>query len=139
LQLAEAKKITMEPVVANNLSLTADRDRLCQVLINLLSNAIKFSPENGIIQVAVEQIDAKLEFKVMDEGGGIPEDLRLKIFDRFVQVDKSDESVRGGSGLGLAIARAIVEQHNGEIGVESRRGGGSTFWFRLPLRQDGVV
>jgi signal transduction histidine kinase len=133
-QLAEAKQIKLEPSVVDA-TLCADRDRLCQVLINLLSNAIKFSPEAGVISVKVETGESYMEFRVSDQGRGIPEELRAKIFDRFVQVEKTDASVRGGSGLGLAIAKAIVEQHGGTIGVESELGHGSTFWFKVPLHE----
>jgi signal transduction histidine kinase len=108
-------------VTCPEVTLNADKDRLCQVLINLLSNAIKFSPENGTITVAAQIWGTRdrLEVSVTDQGRGIPDDLRQKIFDRFVQVEKSDETIRGGSGLGLAISKAIIEQHSGVIGVES--------------------
>lgn len=141
-QIADSRQIRIEPVVADSAGpLWADRDRLCQVLVNLLSNAIKFSPENETIEVSVQNLSAEtadcgtaqLKFCVTDHGRGIPEELRTKIFDRFVQVEKSDETVRGGSGLGLAISKAIVEQHGGTIGVDSEMFRGSTFWFVLPL------
>jgi signal transduction histidine kinase len=131
-QLAETKQIKLESSVVDA-TLSVDRDRLCQVLINLLSNAIKFSPETGTISITVTTSQLFMEFRVVDRGRGIPEDLIPKVFDRFVQVEDSDASVRGGSGLGLAIARAIVEQHGGTIGVESQLGQGSSFWFKLPV------
>lgn len=131
-QLAEAKQIKLKTNEAD-LALFADRDRLCQVLINLLSNAIKFSPDASIINLIVESSDSHLEFKVVDQGRGIPQELREKIFDRFVQVEKTDQTLRGGSGLGLAISRAIVEAHGGTIGVNSEPGQGSTFCFSLPI------
>ena len=132
--LADAKSINLQSLPHDpDFKFNADRDRLCQVLINLLSNAIKFSPNGAAIKIESEQIASELELRVIDQGRGIPEELRAKIFDRFVQVEKSDASERGGSGLGLAIARAIVEQHGGSIGVRSELGTGSTFWFRLPL------
>ena len=137
-QLAEPKQIKLESSAVDT-AIFADRDRLCQVLINLLSNAIKFSPDSGIITVTAEPIDASLEFRVTDQGRGIPEELQEKIFDRFVQVEKTDQTLRGGSGLGLAISRAIVEEHGGSIGVDSQAGKGSTFWFRLPMAAYGSV
>ncbi len=133
-QLAEQRNIKLESSSVDA-TLYADRDRLCQVLINLLSNAIKFSPVAGLIRVNVSATSHSIEFHITDQGRGIPEELRLKIFDRFVQVEKADASERGGSGLGLAIARAIVEQHGGTIGVESLPGKGSTFYFEIPLTQ----
>lgn len=133
-QLAEPKRIRIQPELSvTETTLLADRDRLCQVLINLLSNAIKFSPDEGVINVTAKSNNSEMEFRVSDQGRGIPEELRQEIFDRFVQVEKSDETIRGGSGLGLAISKAIVEQHGGTIGVESELGKGSTFWFKLPL------
>ncbi len=133
-QLAEVKQIKLESSVSET-TLLADRDRLCQVLINLLSNAIKYSPDGGTINVKVASKDSQLEFCVSDHGRGIPDELRQKIFDRFVQVEKADETERGGSGLGLAISKAIVEQHGGSIGVQSKLGEGSTFWFRIPAEK----
>lgn len=132
--LADAKQINLE-TCAGDLELYADRDRLQQVLINLLSNAIKFSPQGGTIKIAVDASPLQTEFQVIDQGRGIPEELRLEIFERFVQVEKADAVERGGSGLGLAIARAIVEQHGGTIGVDSKLGEGSKFWFRLPQKE----
>jgi signal transduction histidine kinase len=129
--LAEMKQIALDRP-ATDFSWRVDRDRLCQVLVNLLSNAIKFSPEGETVKIEVLKEDLQLIFRISDQGRGIPEELAQKIFDRFVQVEKSDASERGGTGLGLAIARAIVEQHGGKIGVDSQPGAGSTFWFRLP-------
>jgi signal transduction histidine kinase len=80
----------------------------------------------------VQRKSTEVEFRVIDHGGGIPEELRQKIFDRFVQLEKSNAD-RIGSGLALAITKAIIEQHGGTIGVESAIGTGSTFWFTLPL------
>jgi signal transduction histidine kinase len=132
--LAEAKQIKLELNETNDeLILWADRDRLRQALINLLSTRIKFSPDHSTINFSVQSKSAEVEFRVIDHGGGIPEELRQKIFDRFVQLEKSDASERNGSGLALAITKAIVEQHGGTIGVDSEIGIGSTFWFKLPL------
>lgn len=139
-ELAELKHITLKPKFYDAEAIIwVDRDRLTQVLINLLSNAIKYSPEDELIKIDVEKSKDEpkhILFSVIDHGRGIPEQLREKIFDRFVQVEKSDETVRGGSGLGLAITKAIVEQHGGKIGVESQMGYGSTFWFSLPIARN---
>jgi signal transduction histidine kinase len=115
-----------------------DGDRLLQVLTNLLSNAIKFSPSNSVIRLSVtQQFDEDsqpiLLFKVWDQGRGIPVDKLESIFDRFHQVDASDSREKGGTGLGLAICRNIVQQHGGEIWVESRMGQGSLFYFTIPI------
>jgi PAS domain S-box-containing protein len=116
--------------------LLADGDRLVQVLVNLLSNAVKFSRKGGSVTISVEESPGWVMVAVTDTGRGIPEAYKERIFERFQQVEQADAKKRGGSGLGLAICKAIVEQHGGQIGVESEEGKGSRFWFRLPT---GVV
>ncbi len=141
-ELAEAKGIRLHSYLESpGMKVYADRDRLCQVLINLVSNAIKFSPENESIELRVtEEKNGQdlLVFSVIDRGRGIPEDRQAKIFARFVQVEKSDATERGGSGLGLAISKAIIQQHGGSIGLESKIGQGSRFWFKLPMDRSCV-
>jgi PAS domain S-box-containing protein len=110
-----------------------DEARLKQVLINLLSNAIKISDAGKRIDVYAKSEGDWLEISVVDQGPGIPKEYQEAIFDRFKQMDIKDATVRGGSGLGLAISKAIIEQHGGQIGVNSQVGNGSRFWFRLPL------
>lgn len=116
---------------STTLRLNVDGDRIVQVLVNLVSNAIKFSPEGGSVRVAIEELDGLVEFAVIDEGNGIPLEYLRTIFDRFKQAPEGEEN-RKGTGLGLAISKAIVEQHGGEIGVDSEIGKGSTFWFTIP-------
>lgn len=113
----------------------ADPDRITQVLINLLNNAIKFSPSESTIQAAIEQSGEEVVFQITDSGRGIPADKLSLIFERFQQVDAGDSREKGGTGLGLAICRAIVEQHQGRIWVESAPGQGSKFFFSLPVRE----
>lgn len=113
--------------------LQADADRIGQVLYNLVSNAIKFSPEGSTVHLQVRQADGQVRIAVRDEGIGITEADRARLFQRFSQVDMATNRRAGGSGLGLAISREIVEAHGGQIGVESSPGQGSTFWFTLPI------
>jgi PAS domain S-box-containing protein len=110
----------------------ADADRIVQVLVNLLSNAIKFSPAGREVRVWAEERKERVRIFVQDQGRGIPADHRLRIFERFAQVEAADKR---GTGLGLAICKAILEHHGGDIGVESEPGEGSTFWIELPAAE----
>ena len=110
-----------------------DESRLKQVLINLLSNAIKFSDNGQQINVTAKSGEDWIEVSVIDQGRGIAKEYQEAIFNRFQQMAITDATIKGGSGLGLAISKAIVEQHDGIIGVDSQVGKGSRFWFRLPV------
>lgn len=110
----------------------ADEARLSQVTVNLLSNAVKYSPRGGTVVVTAIAGDGVIEVRVEDRGRGIPPELQARLFQRFQRADSSDSRTTPGTGLGLAICKAIVEQHGGAIGVESREEEGSTFWFRIP-------
>ncbi len=122
-----------------DVTIDCDHQRFVQVLVNLLSNSIKFSPENGEIGIEVEDCEKEVKIKVRDDGPGIEAEAIAKIFDRFQQAEnKQDKNetnrAKKGTGLGLAICKAIVAGHDGEIGVDSEVGKGSTFWFTLPRR-----
>ena len=125
--------------VGVTLPVQGDADRLIQVLTNLLSNAAKFSPSGGVVDVTVEGSGGQVRIGVRDRGAGIPEAFRSRIFQRFAQADASDVRRKGGTGLGLSIAKAIVERHGGRIGFEAAEGGGTRFWFTLPLVSAGPV
>ena len=109
----------------------ADEPRLIQLLINLLSNAIRYSPRDGTVLIEMRQLKGFIEIAVCDEGPGVAENLKDKIFMPFEQAPGSKETQSGGTGLGLAIAKLIVDGHRGEIGVRAGRNGGSNFWFTL--------
>ncbi|TCD22203.1 response regulator [Pseudomonas sp. IC_126] len=112
---------------------TVDPDRFAQVMANLLSNAIKHSPHGGVVSVDLHRDGSDLEIGIQDQGQGIPESFRSRIFERFAQADSSDTRQRGGTGLGLAITRSLVQQMQGQIGFDSQEGQGTRFWLRLPL------
>jgi len=118
---------------AQELLVRGDHSRLIQVMNNLLSNAIKFSKEGGSVQGRVEEIGDRVRISVHDEGVGIPENARDRIFVKFSQVDSSDIRKVGGTGLGLNISKQIVERHDGTIDFTSEPGVGSIFFFELPL------
>jgi PAS domain S-box-containing protein len=112
--------------------ITADPDRLLQVVTNLLSNAVKFSPPDSTVSVMLRPGAAGVTLSVIDQGRGIPADKLEAIFGRFQQVDASDSRQKGGSGLGLAICRTIVLQHSGRIWAERNPVRGATFRVFLP-------
>src|SRR5712692_9788808 len=130
--LATAKKIELKNAIEPGLKVSADPLRFKQVLYNLLSNAVKFTPEGGDVQVQASRKGSFAQISVTDRGIGIrPEDQAI-IFDEFRQVGEKSAK-KEGTGLGLAIAKRLIEQHGGEIGVESEVGKGSRFTFTLPL------
>ncbi|MNS44209.1 Alkaline phosphatase synthesis sensor protein PhoR [compost metagenome] len=108
----------------------ADSQRLGQVLVNLLNNAVKFSPRGSIVRVQVEETDSGLYCRVIDYGIGIEPSDVPRLFKPFVQLAEGVQKT-GGTGLGLSISKAIVEAHEGRIGIEPRPDG-ATFWFYLP-------
>jgi PAS domain S-box-containing protein len=128
---ADAQNIFLTSSVPE-VEVMGDGDRLVQVLVNLLSNAVKFSERDSSVELTAEVGNGTVVVRVADHGRGIPPDAIGRLFQRFHQVEASDARQKGGTGLGLAICKGIVEQHGGEIGVESEIGHGSTFWFRVP-------
>lgn len=116
------------------LNVSADADRIVQVLNNLLSNAAKFSPENGTVEVELSEHQGFARISIQDYGPGIPKGFLPRLFDKFSQVDGSDKRVTGGTGLGLSIAKAIVDKHQGKISVETEETIGTTFHVDLPLQ-----
>lgn len=115
---------------------SADKDKIIQVLTNLLSNAAKFSPEGSVVSVTLLQEADMYCVKVIDQGAGIPEESHHKIFKRFSQVDSSDTRKAGGTGLGLFISKSIIEEHGGEINFTSEINKGATFYFSIHKAND---
>jgi len=115
------------------INVRADRKRLMQVMTNLLSNAAKFSPPGGTVEVGARLDAGKVRVLVSDRGPGIPDKFRGRIFGRFAQADSADSRIKGGAGLGLAICKRLVELMQGHIGFEDRPGGGTSFFFELPV------
>lgn len=134
-ELAREKEITLTTAVPPQLpSLSADEDRLKQVLHNFLSNALRHTPPGGSIDIKTDAQPEQIRVSVRDSGSGIaPEDLP-RVFDRFYRADKARARDQGGSGLGLAISRQLIRAHGGEVGANSAPNQGSEFWFTLPVK-----
>ena len=113
--------------------ITADRERIEQVIVNVISNSVKYTPVGGKIDVSVTSAEEKVSFRVKDNGIGIPEEDLGRIFERFYRVEKSRTSEMGGTGLGLAIARELIEAHGGDIQIESQLGEGTAVTVTLPI------
>ncbi len=136
---AERKGVGLAIFVDDGLcdGLRGDTGRLRQILLNLICNAVKFTNHGGVTIRVSEDVGAggppQVRFAISDTGIGIPDAALDQVFQRFVQADGSVSREFGGTGLGLAICRRLVELMGGEIGVESRVGSGSTFWFSVAL------
>ena len=124
--------IALTPI-EEGIEVEVDASRFIQVLSNLLSNAAKFSPPGETITVAAELRGERVRISVADNGIGIAEEFRPRIFGRFSQADASATRAKGGTGLGLHISKQLVERMAGRIGYDTRIGEGTTFWVEFPL------
>jgi len=134
---AHEKNVEIIGVVARGTPelVRSDGMRLTQILTNLVGNAIKFTDSGGVridVRGVEERGRRSLRFEIHDTGVGIADDRHEEIFKEFVQADSTHARKFGGSGLGLAISRRLVEAMDGEIGLQSKPGSGSTFWFTVP-------
>ena len=132
--IATAKNLQLISTLPDELLLNADRLRFKQVLYNLLSNAIKFTPAGGRVSIEGSADTGMARFSVTDTGIGIPAEEHEAIFDSFHQVGTTTKGVREGTGLGLAITKRLLNQHGGDIRVESEPGKGSCFYFTVPVK-----
>jgi signal transduction histidine kinase len=117
-----------------NGKLTADKDRLMQVIINLINNAIKYSPDAAEVKISTERSDHNVILRVEDYGIGIAEEKQAMIFEQFYRVSGNKEHTFPGLGLGLYISSNTITRMGGRIWVNSIEGKGSTFCFSLPLK-----
>lgn len=134
-QANPARTLVVQFPADQRVPITADADRIGQVVINYLTNALKYSPAVRPVVVGIDVADHEARVWVRDQGPGLPAEEQERIWERFHQV--KEIKVQSGSGvglgLGLHICRTIIERHQGQVGVESAPGQGSTFWFILPL------
>ena len=112
-------------------------DSLEKVVFNFLSNALKYTPKGGQIQLALTATADKVRLSIRDTGPGISEEGQQKLFQVFSQLDETTTRDYEGTGLGLALVKSLAEEMNGEVGVESEVGKGSTFWVEFPLIKRG--
>ena len=129
--------LQVEMLCPEDLFIMADADRFHQIMLNLLSNSIKYTDPPGVVSVEAKRQGKWAAFCVIDTGIGIDPEELPRIFERFYRSDKSRRSSTGGSGLGLSIAKAMVEQHGGQIWIESKVGEGTKVWFTMPI--DGSI
>lgn len=131
---AERQGVVLIELVPDDLPpVRGDEERLDQLLMNLLHNAIKFSPQGGVVTVTTDEREDDVVVSVADQGVGVPEKDRDRIFERFYKVDRARQRGQGGTGLGLAIARHIAEAHGGRLWLEPDQRQGSTFRFSVPF------
>ncbi|MHC5022334.1 MAG: sensor histidine kinase [Planctomycetota bacterium] len=137
---AREKKLTLSSKLAPvDLTVEGDSDMLYQVVLNLLSNAVKYTPDGGRVTIAADSdnLTRSVLVTVSDTGLGIPPDALPKLFDKFFRIENY-KRVAKGTGLGLSLCKHIVESlHRGQIGVDSKLGMGSKFWFSVPMRYAG--
>jgi PAS domain S-box-containing protein len=136
--MATAKQIQLETQFKKVLQTNGDFNRLQQIIINLLTNAIKFTPNQGKVNIALEQVESIVQIRITDTGKGIATEFLPSIFERFQQGQKNTGS-SDGLGLGLAIVKNLVELHLGTITADSQGvGRGATFTIRLPLLENST-
>ena len=126
------KQIRLVKDIQDDLSLCGDEMALSQLLIILLDNAMKYSPERTTVTLRVAGVKDRLVVEVRDEGMGVSDENKQKIFGRFFRVDKARSRSQGGLGLGLSLAWAIVRQHGGSIKVLDNKPKGMIMYVQLP-------
>ena len=136
--VADEKRVELTYLVEREQSVRAGVDDLHQIIYNLTENAIKYNRPGGFVRVTLGGTENECVLRVEDNGIGIPEEDRPRVFDRFYRVDKMRSRAAGGTGLGLSIVADTVRRRGGSIAVSARAGGGTCFTVRLPaVRREG--
>jgi heavy metal sensor kinase len=135
--LAEDKGIALECPTLGPALVRGDPARVKQVVVNLVDNAINYTPQGGRVNVSTKTVNSHAVLEVADTGIGIPEEARMKIFERFYRVDPARSRELGGAGLGLSIVKSICMAHGCEVSVRSEIGKGSRFLIQFPLADGG--
>ena len=134
---AEAKNVSLDCDCGgeNQLIVSGDPSMAEQMIYNLVENAIKYGPEGGCVRIRAKAVDDVCQLSVSDEGSGIPDESKERVFERFFRVDVSRSRETGGTGLGLAIVKHAAETFGGSVWVEDAPGGGALFKVSIPLRK----
>ncbi|MFD2967241.1 ATP-binding protein [Sphingobacterium bambusae] len=119
--------------------LTADQDKIEQVIVNFINNAIKYAPIGSEIKIEATVHEEVFLVRVTDQGPGISADNKQKIFTRFFRVENEQTELISGFGIGLYICSEIIKLHGGQIGLDSEQGKGATFWFKVPIASSTIT
>jgi two-component system phosphate regulon sensor histidine kinase PhoR len=128
---AAARNVEVKVEIPENLKVKADTKALDQIFVNLIDNAVKYSKPGGHVWIEARPDNDRVRIEIRDDGPGIPEKHRERVFERFYRADPSRAREAGGTGLGLSIVKHLVESMGGEVGVEPNTPNGSIFWLRL--------
>ena len=129
---AQSRKHNLAWVCPPDLEVEADQDFLRRLLLNLVDNAMKYSPTGSHTQIEARSAGKGVRLEVRDEGQGIPQDMRERIFGKFVRLNEGEPNTRSGSGIGLAFCQLVAEAHQGRIWVEDNTPTGSVFVLEIP-------
>ncbi|MGF1924403.1 MAG: tetratricopeptide repeat-containing sensor histidine kinase [Bacteroidia bacterium] len=126
------QKLVVKPLKNKDLTIKANKEKLWRVLNNIIVNAIKFSHPDGVIEISIEKLEQTIIIAVADNGIGIPDELKGKIFDMFTETKRAGTSGETPYGLGLSISKQIIEAHQGKLWFDSKPNGGTIFYIELP-------
>jgi two-component system phosphate regulon sensor histidine kinase PhoR len=136
---ATKRGVKVEVAVGDAITVAADPKALDQILVNLIDNGVKYTRPDGHVWIEAKTLGNAVRIEVRDDGPGIPEKHRERVFERFYRADQSRSRDAGGTGLGLSIVKHLVESMGGEVGVEPNAPRGSIFWLQLPRAEDRMT